>query len=516
MAVESAEMTKHAINAFLATSITFINEIAGICEKTGADALEVERGLKTDVRIGPRLICMPVVLLPEELWRGTYSFYGLPAPLPKSRRICFRAFLRATPLTGSGPSASCLKIFGKVEGKTIAVLGLTYKPGTNTLRRSSSIETCRWLIEHGAKVQAFDPAIQNLPTDLQAIHLAASPKCALSGAEAVLIAHALAGVSNRLPPDLFKQPVLDPSRHLEKLLTNSTVDYYSIGGGAMKLAGKKAVVTGASQGLGRDIAMLFAKEGADLLLCARNGPELKTVQHEIQSVTSSKVLAEAIDISLERDVHRLASVAEGELGGVDVLVCNAGVYGPKGPIDELDWLAWVEAININLLGTVLCCRVFLALLRRSRRGKVIILSGGGATKPLPNLSAYAASKAAVVRFAETLAEEVKANGIDVNSVAPGALNTRMLQEVLDAGPEKVGKPFYDASLKQLNSGGTPLEKGASLCLYLASEESNGITGKLISAVWDPWPEFHDYLEDLTSTDVLTLRRIVPSDRGLDW
>ena len=86
----------------------------------------------------------------------------------------------------------------------------------------------------------------------------------------------------------------------------------------MKLAGKKAVVTGASQGLGRDIAMLFAKEGADLLLCARNGPELKTVQHEIQSVTSSKVLAEAIDISLERDVHRLASVAEGELGGVDV------------------------------------------------------------------------------------------------------------------------------------------------------------------------------------------------------
>jgi len=284
----------------------------------------------------------------------------------------------------------------------------------------------------------------------------------------------------------------------------------------MKLAGKKVVITGASQGLGRDIARLFAKEGADLLLCARGEMELAAVQRDVQSETRGQVLAERVDISSEADVKRLAQVAQTRLSGVDVLVCNAGVYGPKGPIDELDWPAWVEAININLLGTVLCCRLFLPLLRKSSRGKVIILSGGGATKPLPNLSAYAASKAAVVRFAETLAEEVRSVGIDVNSVAPGALNTRMLQEVLEAGPEKVGQAFYDASVKQRDSGGTPLEAGASLCLYLASEESNGITGKLISAVWDPWPRFHEYLADLSRTDVLTLRRIVPSERGLGW
>jgi 3-oxoacyl-[acyl-carrier protein] reductase len=115
-----------------------------------------------------------------------------------------------------------------------------------------------------------------------------------------------------------------------------------------------------------------------------------------------------------------------------------------------------------------------------------------------------------------LAEELREARIDVNSVAPGALNTRLLEEVLSAGPEKVGQSFYEASLRQKESGGTPLEKGADLCVYLASSESNGITGKLISAVWDPWTEFAVHRDDLQRTDVYTLRRIVPGERGLRW
>jgi NAD(P)-dependent dehydrogenase (short-subunit alcohol dehydrogenase family) len=284
----------------------------------------------------------------------------------------------------------------------------------------------------------------------------------------------------------------------------------------VKLAGKKVVITGASQGLGHATAVVFAREGADLLLCARNATQVETASQQISAGASGRVLAEAADVSRESDVRRLVDLASEQLGGIDVLICNAGVYGPKGSIDDVDWADWVQAININLLGTVLCCRLFLPLLRKSSRGKIILISGGGATKPLPFLSAYAASKAAVVRFGETLAEELRSTEIDVNSVAPGPLNTRMLQEIIDAGPEKVGQEFYDASLKQRDSGGTPLEKGASLCLYLASDESNGITGKLISAVWDPWPQFRDYRRDLTNTDVFTLRRIVPSERGLAW
>jgi 3-oxoacyl-[acyl-carrier protein] reductase len=117
---------------------------------------------------------------------------------------------------------------------------------------------------------------------------------------------------------------------------------------------------------------------------------------------------------------------------------------------------------------------------------------------------------------ETLAEETREDHIDINSIAPGALNTRLLDEVLEAGPEAVGKVFYDRAIKQKESGGAPLEKGAELSVFLASPASDGITGKLISAVWDPWKDFPVHLDELKRTDVYTLRRIVPKDRGMDW
>jgi len=182
----------------------------------------------------------------------------------------------------------------------------------------------------------------------------------------------------------------------------------------------------------------------------------------------------------------------------------------------VDWAEWVQAIEVNLLGSILLCRELLPHFKKNRYGKIIQLSGGGATNPLPRLSAYAASKAAIVRFAETLAEEVRADHIDVNSVAPGPLNTRLLDEVLQAGPEKVGKDFYERSLKQKAEGGAPVEKGAALSVFLASSASDGITGKLISAVWDDWDTFPQHLDDLNQSDVYTLRRIVPKDRGLKW
>jgi NAD(P)-dependent dehydrogenase (short-subunit alcohol dehydrogenase family) len=171
---------------------------------------------------------------------------------------------------------------------------------------------------------------------------------------------------------------------------------------------------------------------------------------------------------------------------------------------------------VNLFGSVLCARAVLPHFREHGYGKIIQLSGGGATSPLPRLSAYAASKAAVVRFAETLAEELRGTGIDVNAIAPGALNTRLLQEVLDAGPEHVGASFYERALEQRASGGTPLEQAARLAVFLGSEASDGITGKLISAPWDPWEELPAHADDLGSTDVYTLRRIVPADRDLSW
>ncbi len=183
---------------------------------------------------------------------------------------------------------------------------------------------------------------------------------------------------------------------------------------------------------------------------------------------------------------------------------------------DLDWAEWVRAMNINLMGSVLMCRALMKHMKQFRYGKIVQLSGGGATNPLPRISAYAASKAAIVRFAETLAEEVREFGIDVNSLAPGALNTRLLAEVLAAGPEGVGQDFYSRSLKQKETGGASLDRAAEACVYLASSASDGVTGKLISAVWDPWPQLAEHMDDLKKTDIYTIRRIVPADRSKDW
>jgi 3-oxoacyl-[acyl-carrier protein] reductase len=286
----------------------------------------------------------------------------------------------------------------------------------------------------------------------------------------------------------------------------------------VKLKGRKILITGASQGFGLAVAERCLADGADVAVCARSpeavaqaGAALRAKAREGQ-----RVLTAVADVSSPNDVAKLVADATRELGELDGLVNNAGIYGPKGLIEDVDWVEWAKAIEINLLGTVLPCRAVLPGFRARGRGKIVNLSGGGATAPLPRLSAYAASKAAVVRFTETLAEELRGTPIDVNAVAPGALNTRLLDEVLAAGPDKVGQVFYERSLKQKADGGAPLEKGAALCAYLLSSESDGITGKLLSAVWDPWPTLQEHRADIEASDIYTLRRIVPKDRGKDW
>ena len=284
------------------------------------------------------------------------------------------------------------------------------------------------------------------------------------------------------------------------------------------LSGKAAIITGANQGLGLEIAKTYVLAGADVMLCARNAAMLEQALADLLKLAEpgQKILIKACDVSNNADVEALVSETIETLGRCHILVNNAGTYGPKGEIENVDWTEWVKAIEINVFGSILMCRAVLPPFKAQGYGKVIQLSGGGATNPMPRMTAYAVSKAAIVRFAESLAEEVRGTGIDVNAIAPGALNTRMLDEVLEAGPEKVGKVFYERSLKQKESGGTALERGAALALFLASPASDGITAKLISAVWDNWEQWPEYLGKLSTSDVYTLRRIAGRDRGCDW
>jgi NAD(P)-dependent dehydrogenase (short-subunit alcohol dehydrogenase family) len=284
------------------------------------------------------------------------------------------------------------------------------------------------------------------------------------------------------------------------------------------LLGKVAIVTGANQGLGLQIARKYASSGADLMLCARNEKLLEAATHEVTMLAGpgQKIICQVADVSNESDVNKLVAETIAQLGGCHILVNNAGVYGPKGEIESIDWADWIRAIEINIFGSILMSRAILPHFKMQHYGKIIQLSGGGATSPMPRLSAYAVSKAAIVRYAETLAEEVRGSGIDVNAIAPGALNTRMLEEILAAGPDKVGKDFYERSLRQKETGGAGLNKGADLALFLASSKSDGITAKLISAVWDNWQEWPKHLDQLSASDAYTLRRISGRDCGMEW
>jgi NAD(P)-dependent dehydrogenase (short-subunit alcohol dehydrogenase family) len=286
----------------------------------------------------------------------------------------------------------------------------------------------------------------------------------------------------------------------------------------MNLQGRGILITGGSHGLGKAIAEACIDAGADVFLCARGASELEDACKHLRERArpGQRIASRATDVSNPEAISALFAEACEALPRFTGLVNNAGVYGPKGRLEETPWEEWTRAIEINLFGTALPCRAAIPVFRRLGYGKIVNLSGGGATAPLPHLSSYAASKAGVVRLTETLALETSGAEIDVNAVAPGPLNTRFLDEVLAAGPERVGTAFYEKALAQKSSGGAPLETGASLCVYLLSEKSDGLTGRLLSAIWDPWPILNERLDVLAKTDVYTLRRIVPKDRGLDW
>lgn len=274
----------------------------------------------------------------------------------------------------------------------------------------------------------------------------------------------------------------------------------------MLLKNRVAVITGGSRGIGLAIAKLFGREGAQLMLVARTKRDLQRVQKDFEreSVECNIFCA---DVSNESAAKAIIATTIKRYGKVDILVNNAAIYGSIGLVVEVDSQQWLKAIHVNLFGTFLMTKSVLPHMMRRRKGKIINLSGGGATSPFPHFSSYSASKAAIVRFTETVSEEVKKYGIQINAMSPGGVNTRLVDEVLKAGEKAAGKDFYRKILKQKTQGETPPERGAELALFLASDRSNGLTGRIISAVRDRWQEIPSYLHEIMSSDFYTMRRI---------
>lgn len=278
--------------------------------------------------------------------------------------------------------------------------------------------------------------------------------------------------------------------------------------------GKKVIITGGGRGIGKAIAGAFAREGADVLLVSRSSSELGEAQKELEKY-GALVEILAADVSKPEGVEKISGILVKRFGTVDVLVNAAGIYGPIGRIEETAVDKWVETFSVNIFGTMMVCRTVIPFMKRRGRGSIINFVGGG-DGGFPRFTAYASSKGAVARFTESLAEEVKEDGITVNAIAPGAVNTSLLQEVLSAGPERAGREFYEKSLKQKDGGGVSPERAAALALFLASDKAMGVTGRILSAVWDNWKEIPKHLDEIIKSDIYTLRRIKPEDRGYNW
>lgn len=282
------------------------------------------------------------------------------------------------------------------------------------------------------------------------------------------------------------------------------------------LFNKSVLITGASGGLGSQLARAFWSAGAHLMLVGRALQPLEDLGASLGGRPGQKILTLGVDLRKPEAPLQVLAEAKKHFDQLDVLINNAGVQGPIGPCWENDWEDWQETLTINLLVPAALCRLFIPWMVERGGGKIINLSGGGATGPRPYFTAYATAKAALVRFSETLAAETKPLGIDVNCVAPGAMATSLLAGLAAAGPEKAGRQEYEQARQVLQNEQDQTVRAVGLCVFLASTAGDGITGKLISAVWDPWETLPDHRGDLEKTDIYTLRRIVPQDRRLGW
>ena len=277
----------------------------------------------------------------------------------------------------------------------------------------------------------------------------------------------------------------------------------------MKLQGKVAIVTGGGRGIGEAIALAFAREGARLSIASRTQTELDQVASQIREL-GSQVQAIPTDVSNRDNVTRLIEATLAAYGQIDILVNAAGVYGPIGPVWDIDVDEWIRAMQINLFGTFTCCHTVLPYMIERRQGKIVNFSGGGATTPLPRFTAYGVSKTAIVRLTETLAEEVKEFNIRVNAVAPGAVDTRLQDQVFAAGERAGDLLARIRKLRETGEGGVPRELPAELVVFLASDDSDGLTGKLIAAPHDGWQSWDsDRIVEVMSGPWFTLRRMDP-------
>jgi NAD(P)-dependent dehydrogenase (short-subunit alcohol dehydrogenase family) len=284
------------------------------------------------------------------------------------------------------------------------------------------------------------------------------------------------------------------------------------------LTGKKILLTGGFQGLGLSLSESIIRSGASLVICGRSKSNMGQAKKIIERLgaQSQTLFVTQCDVTNQSEIDILYSTTKSKIGNIDVLINNAGIIGPIETFLEIDPIDWLKVFDVNLFGSIRMIRKFLPDMLEQGYGKIIQLSGGGATSPISGMTAYAASKTAIVRFIETISEEYKGSGIDFNSVAPGMMKTKLLDQMRVAGAKNLGEKLFDKVIKKSMSEADSMVQANELILFLCSQDSNGISGKLISAEWDNWRAWPDKILELQNSDIYTLRRIIGKDRNFNW
>jgi NAD(P)-dependent dehydrogenase (short-subunit alcohol dehydrogenase family) len=254
-----------------------------------------------------------------------------------------------------------------------------------------------------------------------------------------------------------------------------------------------ALVTGGGRGLGKHIAARLIADGFDVVIAGRDAQTLGDTATELGCRGAIRC-----DIA---DPEHVSGLTLG-LERLDVLVNNAADFGPMESLQTADFEAWAQAVMVNLIGTARVIKECLPLLKRAPRAKIVNVSGGGIGDCQPALSAYAASKAGLLKLTEDLSVEL-APTIDINAICPGPLATGFVDKAEAAGPHKLGADFYRSVIARKNQGPEGFDQAAELCAFLASRESDGITGRTLSARYDDWRNLRD------APDAYKIRRIDP-------